>query len=436
MKNMMLVMMYTKQTNVGEMFAYNFNKEIKLEVIKNGGKYGDLSELSRKVIFDDLEIDEILNYLVKTTDDLYEPTLEVYTICESGKNYILNVLEALKQRCGVPFTEELQQKWNSVIDIITKSKYVYDSSWDYMSIADTRNKFREIMGKKEDELCSEHKHAHKCGCHHTELKENIKKGEIPKSLDCFTSMSVYGDIVGCADVFMGKIKGEGVSSIKDFFNSFTSNMTEINRFLITSKDLEYLFGKILKLLKRDKDVIINQNKLGDFVSKCIIVDSNTLFEDRTDFTPLELASKFLEKDVEESDKSIKDEILKGKKASVVITSNLNFSINLKGAANIVNTEIEVSKLIEVRTKICKSFGIDESKEYLVSCIIRNPKDEDDSILKVKKDASDFLMFIEIVGIDKLYLDSKLKDKKDIGMLIKEIKDVYNNLEVIYVDISE
>ena len=436
MKNMMLVMMYTKKTNVGEMFAYNFDKEIKLEVIKNGGKYGDLSELSRKVIFDDLKIDEILNYLVKTIDDLYEPTLEVYTICESGKNYILNVLEALKQRCGVPFTEELQQKWNSVIDIITKSKYVYDSSWDYMSIADTRNKFREIMGKKEDELCNGHKHAHKCGCHHTEPKENIKKGEIPKSLDCFTSMSIYGDIVGCADVFMGKIKGEGVSSIKDFFNSFTGNKTEINRFLITSKDLEYLFGKILKLLKRDKDVIINQNKLGDFVSKCIIVDSNMLFEDRTDFTPLELASKFLEKDVEEVSKSIKDEILKGKKASVVMTSNPNFSINLKGAANITNTEIEVSKLIEVRTKICKSFGIDESKEYLVSCIIRNPKDEDDSILKVKKDASEFLGLIEIVGIDKIYVDSKLKDKRDVGLLVKEIKDVYNNLEVVYVDIQE
>ena len=436
MTNMMLVMMYSKNTNVGEMFAYNFDKEIKLEVIKNGGKYGDLSELSRKVIFDDLKIDEILNYLVKTIDDLYEPTLEVYTICKSGKNYILNVLEALKHRCGVPFTEELQQKWNSVIDTITKSKYVYDSSWDYMSIADTRNKFREIMSKKEDELYGRHKHIHKCGCHHTEPRENIKKGEIPKSLDCFTSMCVHGDIVGCTDVFMGKIKGEGVSSIKDFFNSFTGNKTEINRFLITSKDLEYLFGEILKLLKRDKDVILNQNKLGDLISKCIIVDSNMLFDDRTNFTPLELASKFLEKDVEEIDKSIRDKILKGKKASVVITSNPNFSINLKSVSNVANNEIEVFKLIELRTKICKSFGIDESKEYLVSRIIRNLKDEDDSILKVKKDASDFLMFIEIVGIDKIYLDSKLKDKKDVEMLIKEIKNVYSNLEVIYVDIQE
>lgn len=436
MKNMMLVMMYTKQTNVGEMFAYNFDKEIKLEVIKNGGKYGDLSELSRKVIFDDLKIDEILNYLVKTIDDLYEPTLEVYTICESGKNYILNILEALKQRCGVPFTEELQQKWNNVIDTIIKSKYVYDSAWDYMSIFDTRNKFREIMGKKEDEPCCEHKHAHKCGCHHTEPKENIKKDEIPKSLSCFTSMVVSGDTVDYTDIFMGDVKSGGVYDIREFFKKYIDGELEIDRFMITSKNLQYLFGKLLEISKRDKSVILNQNLIGDFISKCIIIDSDMIFKDIKDFTSLELASKFIDNYAEEIGKSIRDKILEGKKASIVITANTDFSMNVKGVTSIPDTDIEVSKLIEIRSKICKSFGVDEDKEYLVSCIIRNLKDKDDSILKVKKDASEFLGFIDIVGIDKLYLDSKLKDKKDIGMLIKEIKDVYNNLEVICVDISE
>ena len=94
MKNAMLVMMYNGKTNLGGMFKYDFNDKITLEITKSAGKYEDSNVISRKVVFNELKLDEILNYLTKTMDDLYEPTLEVYTICDSGKNFILNIMVA------------------------------------------------------------------------------------------------------------------------------------------------------------------------------------------------------------------------------------------------------------------------------------------------------------------------------------------------------
>lgn len=445
MKNTMLVMMYSKKTNVGEMFSYDFDKEIKLEIIKNLVKVNGSSELVRSVRFNSLQLDEILNYLVKTVDDLYEPEMEVYTICESGKNYILNILEALKQRCGVPFADELQQKWESIIDAISKSKYVYSSAWDYMSIADTRNKFREMMGKKKDKPCDGiygrvmHEDGHPFRAINM-LFDNMNHSkpastsgpfrhfnsyleddtDIPKDLSSFKSICIdIGGIISMSSVSGGKIISSRKRSLESFFNAILGGKYEEFPFVASAEDAATLYSEFLKLYTGKEDFSKHNLTFTKFLGRIITVDIDELFKDDKDKTwdDRKLAKAFLEKDSKEENKKYK--------SIAIVTDNEDYADVDENGTSVLDCN---------KSKILDDFGIDKSGTTLVSCIIIS---KDESMLKFKKLLFECLNNIEEFGVQKIYFDASIEKSQDKNVLEKfeflkkEFEIVFPEAEIEY-----
>lgn len=450
MKNAMLVMMYNAETNMGGMFKYGFDDKITLEITKSIGKYEDSNVISRKVVFNELKLDEILNYLTKTMDDLYEPKLEVYTICNSGKNYILNILEALKLRCGVPFGEELQEKWNSIIKAISNSKYLYNNAWSFKAVYDARARYREIINtevEKEnksrggiygrvmhedghpfraismilDNVKRIDKPASFTACPAESFNKNLLDDtDIPEDLSSFRSICINaGGFISMTTVNGGKILPSTKRSLETFINNILSERYKKDIFVASAEDAVTLYRDFLQLYTGKEKYTEYNIIFTKFLRSILTVDISELFKDSKDkgWDDKILAQKILEKD---------DNADTHDKCIMLVTDNEEFSIT--------TDENGVPEENADQTKIMDYFGIDKSKIFIASCIILS---KDESVLKFKSSFFECLDNLTSFGIDKLYIDDSIVASKDKGMkeklefILNEVKALSPKVEIEY-----
>lgn len=448
MKNTMLVMMYNGETNFGGMFKYDFDSKISLEITKTSGKYEDSNVISRKVVFNELKTDEILNYLTKTISDLYEPTFEVYTIGSAGKNFILNILEALKMRCGVPFGEELQEKWNSIINAISNSKFLYDTAWSYNSVYDAHARYRDIIKTKAEKesrggiygrIMHEDGHPFRAiGMILNDMKKYDKPAsftacpadsfdksllndkDIPEDLSSFKSICIgAGGIVSMTSVSGGKIVSNSKRSLETFINNILSGRYNDKVFVASAEDAVTLYRDFLHLYT-GKDKYSEYNFIfTKFLGNILTVDIDELFEDSEDkgWDDKILAQKILEKD---DDNDTHD------KCIMIITDKDEFSIT--------TDENGVPEANADQTKIMDYFGIDKSKVFIASCIILS---KDETVLKFKSSFFECLDNLSGFGIDKLYVDDSIVASKDedtkakFEFILSEVKALSPKVEIEY-----
>ena len=432
----------------GGMFKYDFNNKITLEITKSTGKYEDSNVISRKVVFNELKLDEILNYLTKTMDDLYEPTLEVYTICDSGKNYILNVLEALKLRCNVPFGEELQEKWNSIINAISNSKYLYNSAWSFKSIHEANARYRDIINtEKEDKprggiygrIMHEDGHPFRAiGM----ILDNVKKPDkpasfkahtvesfnknllddtdIPEDLSSFRSICIgAGGILSMTTVNGGKILPSTKRSLESFINAILSERYKKDIFVASAEDAVTLYRDFLQLYTGKEKYTDYNFIFTKFLRSILTVDIDKLFEDSKDkgWDDKILAQKILEKD---------DNADTHDKCIMIVTDNEEFSIDIdENGMPEGNTD---------QTKIMDYFGIDKSNVLIASCVILS---KDESVLKFKSSFLECLDSLAGFKMDKLYVDNFIIEPKDkdtkvkLDFIVNELKALFPKVEIQY-----
>ena len=448
MKNAMLVMMYSSKTNFGGMFKHDFNNKISLEIIKSVDKYEDSNVISRKVVFNELKLDEILNYLTKTMDDLYEPTLEVYTISSAGKNHILNILEALKMRCGIPFGEELQEKWNYIINAISNSKYLYDNAWCYNNIADARDRYRDIINTKREDKSHGgiygrvmHEDGHPFRAI-SMILDNVKKldesasfkahtvesfnknllndKDIPEDLSSFRSICINaGGFISMTTVNGGKIVSSTKRSLETFINNILSERYRKDIFVASAEDAVTLYRDFLQLYTGKEKYTEYSIIFTKFLGSILTVDISELFKDSKDkgWDDKILAQKILEKD---------DNADTHDKCIMLVTDKDEFSIT--------TDENGVPEGNCDQTKIMDYFGIDKSKIFIASCIILS---KDESVLKFKSSFFECLDNLTSFGIDKLYIDDSIVASKDKGMkeklefILNEVKALSPKVEIEY-----
>lgn len=448
MKNTMLVMMYNGKTNFGGMFKYDFDDKISLEITKTTGKYENSNIISRKVVFNELKTDEILNYLTRTIDDLYEPQLEVYTISSAGRNYILNILEALKLRCGVPFGEELQEKWNSIMSAISNSKCLYDNAWCYNSIADARDRYRDIINtKREDKshggiygrVMHEDGHPFRAismildnvkridkpasftACPAESFNKNLLDDtDIPEDLSSFRSICIgAGGIISMTTVNGGKILSSTKRSLETFINNILSERYKKDIFVASAEDAVTLYRDFLQLYTGKEKYTEYNIIFTKFLGSILTVDISELFKDSKDkgWDDKILAQKILEKD---------DNADTHDKCIMIVTDKDEFSIT--------TDENGVPEGNCDQTKIMDYFGIDKSKIFIASCIILS---KDESVLKFKSSFFECLDNLTSFGIDKLYIDDSIVASKDKGMkeklefILNEVKALSPKVEIEY-----
>ena len=446
MKNTMLVMMYNGKTNFGGMFKYDFDDKISLEITKTSGKYEDSNVISRKVIFNELKTDEILNYLTKTISDLYEPTFEVYTIGSAGKNFILNILEALKLRCGVPFGEELQEKWNSIINTISNSKCLYDNAWCYNSIADARDRYRNIINTEKENksrggiygrIMHEDGHPFRAI---SMILDNVKKidkpasftacpvesfdksllndKDIPEDLSSFKSLCLNaGGLVSMTSVSGGKIVSNTRRSLESFIDDILRRRYIDKVFVASAEDAVTLYRDFVHLYTGKEKYSEYNFTFTKFLGSILTVDIDELFQDSEDkgWDDKMLAQKILEKDDDAHDKCI-----------MIVTDNEEFSIATdENGVPVGNTD---------QTKIMDYFGIAKSNIFIASCIILS---KDETVLKFKSSFFECLDSLSGFGIDKLYVDNSIVASKDedtkekFEFMLNELKALFSKVEIEY-----
>lgn len=446
MKNAMLVMMYNAETNYGGMFKYDFDDKISLEIIKTTGKYENSNVISRKVVFNQFKTDELLNYLTKTIGDLYEPQLEVYTISSAGRNYLLNILEVLKLRCGVLFGEELQEKWNSIISAISNSKCLYDNAWCYNSVANARDRYRNIINTEKENkshggiygrimhedghpfraismILDNMKKCDKLASHRVCPVESFDKSllndkDIPEDLSTFRSICIgAGGIISMTSVSGGKIVSNSKRSLETFINDILRRRYIDKVFVASAEDAVTLYRDFLHLYT-GKDRYTEYNfAFTKFLGNILTVDIDELFEDSEDkgWDDKILAQKILEKDDDAHDKCI-----------MIVTDKDEFSIT--------TDENGVPEANADQTKIMDYFGIAKSKIFIASCIILS---KDESVLKFKSSFFECLDNLSGFGIDKLYVDDSIvastdKDAKEkFEFMLNELKALFPKVEIEY-----
>lgn len=446
MKNTMLVMMHNAETNYGGMFKYDFDDKISLEIIKTTGKYENSNVISRKVVFNQLKTDELLNYLTKTIGDLYEPQLEVYTISSAGRNYLLNILEALKLRCGVPFGEELQEKWNSIISAISNSKCLYDNAWCYNSVADARDRYRDIIKTKAEKesrggiygrIMHEDGHPFRAI---SMILDNVKKcdkpasfttcptetfnktllndKDIPEDLSTFKSLCINaGGFISMTSVSGGKIVSNTRRSLESFIDDILRGRYIDKVFVVSAEDAVTLYRDFLHLYT-GKDRYSEYNFVfTKFLGNILTVDIDELFEDSEDkgWDDKILAQKILEKDDDTRDKCI-----------MIVTDNEEFSIATD------ENGVPVGNIDQ--TKIMDYFGIAKFNIFIASCIILS---KDETVLKFKSSFFECLDNLSGFGIDKLYVDDSIVASKDedtkakFEFILNEVKALSPKVEIEY-----
>lgn len=448
MKNTMLVMMYNGETNFGGMFKYDFDSKISLEITKTYGKYEDSNVISRKVVFNELKTDEILNYLTKTISDLYEPQLEVYTISNTGKNYLLNILEALKLRCSVPFGEELQEKWNSIINAIINSKYLYDNTWCYSSIYDAHARYRDIIkteAEKEvrggiygrvmhedghpfraigmilNDMKKYDKPASFTACPAESFNKNLLDDtDIPEDLSTFKSICINaGGLVSMTSVSGGKIVSNFKRSLETFINNILSGRYNDKVFVASAEDAVTLYRDFLHLYTGKEKYSEYNFTFTKFLGNILAVDIDELFEDSEDkgWDDKILAQKILKKDDNDDTHD---------KCIMIVTDKDEFSIT--------TDENGVPEANTDQTKIMDYFGIDKSKIFIASCIILS---KGESVLKFKSSFFECLDNLTSFGIDKLYIDDSIVASKDedaktkLEFILNEVKALSPKVEIEY-----
>lgn len=448
MKNKMLIMMYNAETNYGGMFKYDFNDKISLEITKTTGKFENSNVISRKVVFNELKTDDILNYLTRTISDLYEPALEVYTISSAGKNYLLNILEALKLRCGVPFGEELQEKWNSIINAISNSKYLYDNAWCYNGVADARDRYKDIINTKREDKSrggiygrQMHEDGHPFRAI-SMILDNVKKldesasfkahtvesfnknllddTDIPEDLSSFRSICINaGGFISMTTVNGGKIVSSTKRSLETFINNILSERYKKDIFVASAEDAVTLYRDFLQLYTGKEKYTEYSIIFTKFLGSILTIDIDELFKDSKDkgWDDKILAQKILEKD---------DNADTHDKCIMLVTDKDEFSIT--------TDENGVPEENADQTKIMDYFGIDKSKIFIASCIILS---KDESVLKFKSSFFECLDNLTSFGIDKLYVDNSIVASKDKDMkeklefVLNEVKALSHKVEIEY-----
>ena len=446
MKNKMLVMMYSGKTNVDGMFKYDFDNKISLEILKNIGLYDSLSELSRTVTFNELKLDEILNYVTKTVNDLYEPSMEFYTICETGKKYILNILEMLKQRCSLSFSEELQRKWDFIINAITNSKCIYDNAWGYMTIINARSKYIDIINKEKESrggiygrIMHEDGHPFRAismifdnmkktdkpvsftACPAESFNKNLLDDtDIPEDLSSFRSICINaGGFISMTTVNGGKIVSSTKRSLESFLNVILSERYRKDIFVASAEDAVTLYRDFLQLYTGKEKYTEYSIIFTKFLGSILTVDISELFKDSKDkgWDDKILAQKILEKDDNDDTHD---------KCIMIVTDKDEFSIT--------TDENGVPEENADQTKIMDYFGIDKSKIFIASCIILS---KDESVLKFKSSFFECLDNLTSFGIDKLYIDDSIVASKDedtkrkLEFILNEVKALSHKVEIEY-----
>ena len=444
MKKKIMVMMFSGDNVVTGMHKYDFDKKITLEILRSQ-ESGGCSVLVRRVVFNNLKLDEILNYVSKTVNDLYDIESDFYAPSGSSKNYTLNILEALKERCVVSFSDELQRKWDYIINSIANAKVLYSTPFDYKSVSEARNKFNDII---EQELSFEkdvkrqmHEDGHPFRAIGMIL-DNVKKideptpfkvhtvesfnknllndKDIPEDLSSFRSICVgAGGIVGMTVVSGGKIVSNSKKSLESFINNILSERYRKDIFVVSAEDAVTLYRDFLKLYT-GKDRYSEYNFIfTKFLGNILAVDSDELFVDSEDrcWDDKMLAQKILEKDDTDDTHD---------KCVMLVTDNEEFSIATdENGIPVGDTD---------QTKIMDYFGISKSDILIASCIILS---KDETVLKFKSSFLECLDSLAGFEIDKLYVDnsiisSKYEDTKvKYGFVVNELKALFPKVEIVH-----
>ena len=397
MKKLVLVLGCNK-IGKGLLFNRKINGDICFEVIKSLDT--EYSAVKKEFNINKLDTADTLNVLMDIIKKLYVPNAEFYTSSEAGREYILDVLLYLKDTCPVQFGGDLQNEWEHIILSIKESKVLFDKEGS--TIGNARDEFHKLI-KGNSEVLSDK--------------------DIPESLDNFTSLMRVGTKIQISKVVNGAIKPAIQIPFKDFLNDILSQEEIVGPYLISDDDVSNLFTDYIKYWNRDGIFIKDYHKMSEFLSKCIVVDAHFMFlnDINKEWDAVRLAAKFLGT----TDTTNKDEILEGKRAVVIVTDETPQARCRRNGGGILGM---------LQDNLYKEFAIDKNKEFLISAVVVDCNSG--SVLKVKREVYDFLLKIEAVGIDKIYIDSKLSKAKGaiknrLNIFLEEVKNVYPNVEIEY-----
>lgn len=394
------VPMWKKIIVVGLYDAQNFNP---IDVKPDGGYIIDIRRNTESGIFGTVvhhesdTVYDVLEDLVsiikavaftkkgKSFNIFNAPRVSMYVLNGKSKGIIISLLQDLKERCPVTFSDELAEKYNQALNMIRGANTLFANNEEMTSNEATRRVNIIFNSVDKENLAKPKEEAPKAKEEKPEVT-NVRTKEgvfIPDDVNpkkTFRAGMILANIIHVTDVVDGEYCGNMRMPVYKYIKGVLKDDHSGRPLVLCNDDATRLYDEFVRRGERDvHGKLLYTKEFGKFLANVIPVDEKEVMKDIGDdgWDDVMLAEKW--SGIKAPEK---------KKNAVIITANNKLGNHL----NVLNT----NKAIEL-------FGIDTNKVAVNSLMSLLPNvttkiEEMQGLYNIAK-------YIDDNGIDIVYIDT-------------------------------
>lgn len=394
------VPMWKKIIVVGLYDAQNFNP---IDVKPDGGYIIDIRRNTESGIFGTVvhhesdTVYDVLEDLVsiikaiaftkkgKSFNIFNAPRVSMYVLNGKSKGIIISLLQDLKERCPVAFSDELAEKYNQALNMIRGANTLFANNEEMTSNEATRRVNIIFNSVDKENLAKPKEEAPKAKEEKPEVT-NVRTKEgvfIPDDMNpkrTFRAGMILANIIHVTDVVDGEYCGNMRMPVYKYIKGVLKDDHSNRPLVLCNDDATRLYDEFVRRGERDiHGKLLYTKEFGKFLTNVIPVDEKEVIKDIGDdgWNDVMLAERW--SGIKAPEK---------KKNAVIITANNKLGNHL----NVLNT----NKAIEL-------FGIDTNKIAVNSLMSLLPNvttkiEEMQGLYNIAK-------YIDDNGIDIIYIDT-------------------------------
>lgn len=350
------------------------------------GIFGTVVHHESDTVYDVLEdLVSIIKAIPKEKLSFNMPRRTMYVLNGKSKGIIISLIEDLKEKCPVAFSDELAKHYDQVLNMLRGANTLFANNEDMTSNEATRRinivfntVDKENLAKPKEEAKA--KEEEKPEVTNVRTKEGvfIPDDMIPKST--FRAGMILANTIHITDVVAGEYCGNMRMPVYKFIKGTLKDEYNKRPLVLCNDDATRLYREFIRCGERDvHDKLLYIKDFCNFLANVIPVDENKLFKDIGDdgWDDVMLAERW--SGIKAPEK---------KKNAVIITANNDLHSHL----NALNT----NKAIEL-------FGIDTNKVVIRTLMSLLPNvstkiEEMQGLYNIAK-------YIDDNGIDIIYIDT-------------------------------
>ena len=393
------VPMWKKIIVVGLYDAQNFNPiDVKpdgsyiIDIRRNteSGIFGTVVHHESDTVYDVLEdLVSIIKAIAftkkgKSFNIFNAPRVSMYVLNGKSKGIIISLLQDLKERCPVAFSDELAEKYNQALNMIRGANTLFANNEEMTSNEATRrvniifnSVDKENLAKPKEETP---KAKEEIPVTNVRTKEGVFIPDDVNPKKTFRAGMILANIIHVTDVVDGEYCGNMRMPVYKYIKGVLKDDHSSRPLVLCNDDATRLYGEFVRRGERDvHGKILYTKEFGKFLANVIPVDEKEVMKDIGDdgWDDVMLAEKW--SGIKAPEK---------KKNAVIITANNKLGNHL----NVLNT----NKAIEL-------FGIDTNKVAVNSLMSLLPNvttkiEEMQGLYNIAK-------YIDDNGIDIIYIDT-------------------------------